>query len=209
VTRAEGGDLHVTEPRPRPFQADRGFGAARRTYAAAAPAGTKPRGATAPSTGTEPSVSSGKPVSCRHVGRLEGTGPNPTLLPALGGPQGRDDNRSQALPSAPRRLIADHDVERGEAEFDEAFQALDCCRGGHDTTAGSLVLEAPRRAAPPRRQALFWSSTAGARVLRARSPCAATPPHGSGRRSAPSGADGGSRRRRTRSVPSSPRPHPR
>jgi hypothetical protein len=52
----------------------------------------------------------------------------------------------------------------------------------------------------------FGRRIAGARVLRARSPCAATPRHGSGRRSAPSGADGGSRRRRTRSAPSSPRP---
>jgi hypothetical protein len=35
----------------------------------------------------------------------------------------------------------------------------------------------------------FGRGTAGVRVLQARSPCAATPRHGSGRRSAPSGGD--------------------
>jgi hypothetical protein len=73
---------------------------------------------------------------------------------------------------------------------------------------GSRGLFKRRRGARRRRvvSRSFGRRIAGARVLRARSPCAATPRHGSGRRSAPSGADGGSRRRRTRSAPSSPRP---
>jgi hypothetical protein len=55
----------------------------------------------------------------------------------------------------------------------------------------------------------FGRGIAGARVLQARSLCAATPRHGSGRRSAPSGADGEGRHRQTRSAPSSsPRPRP-
>ena len=52
---------------------------------------------------------------------------------------------------------------------------------------------------------VFDRGTAGARGMRARSPCAATPRHDSGRRSAPSDARAGSRRRRTHTAPSSPR----
>ena len=56
---------------------------------------------------------------------------------------------------------------------------------------------------------VFGRGTAGARAPRARSPCAATPRRGSGRRSAPSGARGGSRRRRMRNAPLSRRLLPR
>ena len=82
-------------------------------------------------------------------------------------------------------------------------------------TAGRVRTNRPRSrlaagAAPLRllRRA-FDRGTAGARAQQARSPCAATPRHGSGRRSTPSDARGGSRRRRTHTAPSSPRSRPR